>query len=131
MPHASVRAPMKFLACVLLAFVASCADQTDTRPQTADYIIEAILVPFCGRAGCHTAETQPHNLAFDTIDNAMASLKKTDRGMQLVVPGSADSSELFTILSDSRRIMPPDSPLPDANKMLIENWINAGAPGLQ
>jgi hypothetical protein len=122
---------MRCFACALLALVASCADQTDTRPETADYIIEAILVPFCGRAGCHTAETQPHNLAFDTIDNALAAMKSSDRGMALVVPGDASRSELVTILSNSSRIMPPDSPLPEANIELITNWVNAGAPGLQ
>jgi hypothetical protein len=122
---------MKALTYALLALIAGCADQTDNRPATADYVIEAILVPFCGRAGCHTSETQPHNLAFDTIDDALASLKTSDRGKPLVVPGSPSTSELVTILSDSQRIMPPDSPLAQADIDLITRWVADGAAGLE
>jgi hypothetical protein len=113
------------------ALPASCADQTDTRPETADYIIQAILVPFCGRAGCHTSETQPHNLAFDTIDDELAAMKSSDRDMVLVVPGDPSRSELVTILSESGRIMPPDSPLPQADIDLISRSVADGASGLE
>jgi len=118
-------------ACaVVLALLVGCA--SEPQPETADYIIEAILVPYCGRAGCHTAETQPHNLAFDTIDNALAAMKAMGRdNMILVVPGDPSRSRLVTVLTDASRIMPPDSPLPDADIKLISDWVGSGAPGLQ
>ncbi len=119
------------LAVGAIGAIAACASGPDTRPETADYIIEAILVPSCGRAACHSSETRAHNLAFDTIDAAIASLKTQQRGQPLVTPGLAGSSELVTVLTDSARIMPPDAPLPQADIDLITNWIAAGAEGLE
>ena len=77
-----------------LSLAIGCADETDTRPETADYIIEAILAPTCGRAACHSSDTKAHGYAFDTIDGAIAAMTSTDRGQKLVVPGSPESSEL-------------------------------------
>ncbi|HEY1547180.1 MAG TPA: c-type cytochrome domain-containing protein [Kofleriaceae bacterium] len=115
--------------CAVLLIAASCA--SEARPETADYIIEAILVPRCGRAGCHSSETAQHGYAFDTIDHATAALKSTDRGMTLVVPGDAQRSDLYTVISGTRDVMPPDSPLAQADIDLIETWIDDGAAGLE
>jgi Planctomycete cytochrome C len=114
--------------CALLVIATSCA--SEERPETADYIIEAILVPKCGRAGCHSSETEQHGYAFDTIDNAIAAMTSTDRGRMLVSAGSAGDSDLYQVISGDREIMPPDSPLPTADIDLIAQWINDGAAGL-
>jgi hypothetical protein len=121
---------LRLLACV--ALLAACGTDTDTRPETADYIIEAILAPSCGRAACHSSETAAHNLAFDTIAAGKAALigGSGKRGEKLVVAGSPDQSEIVTILSDTGKPMPPDSPLPDADIALITRWVTDGAAGL-
>jgi hypothetical protein len=106
------------------AFIAGCTTNPDSRPATTDYIIEAILVPYCGRGGCHSTDTAARNLIFDTPEQARIAMSKTDHGMKLVVPGMPDKSELYTALSDSRRIMPPDIPLPDKDRELIFEWIS-------
>ncbi len=115
------------LAVAMLA--TACGTQPDTRPETADYIIEAILVPYCGRAGCHSSDARAHNLAFDTIPDALAAMQTTQRGMPMVVPGNSGGSRLYRVLIDSNRIMPPDMPLTDADIDLIKRWIDDGAAG--
>ena len=113
--------------------LAACAtDATDPRPETAAYVIEAILVPSCGRGGCHSTETKAHDLAFDTIDGSLAAMKSRQRGGRtLVVPGD-ETSEMITILTDPDEPMPQDAPLPDPDITLITSWIvDADAAGLE
>lgn len=123
---------MKYLAC--FAALAGCGTDPDPRPATFEEITIAILVPYCGRAACHSTATKSHDLAFDTLDATRAALMTTQgrRGMnqKMVVPMDPDNSRLVTVLGDSNRIMPPDSPLPDADIALIRAWIETGAPGL-
>ena len=114
----------------LVSFLLGCSASTDARPETADYIIEAILVPQCGRGGCHDPDAQPHGLAFDTIADSLAAMQTTQRGMPMVVPGDPDGSRLVTVLVDPNRPMPPDQPLANADIDLIARWIAAGAEGL-
>jgi hypothetical protein len=117
----------------LAATLAGCGT-ADTRPATFDEITIAILVPYCGRAACHSTATKAHNLAFDTLDATRAALMTTQgrRGMnqKMVVPMDPDHSRLVTVLSDPNRVMPPDVPLPDADIALIREWIQNGAEGL-
>jgi hypothetical protein len=119
---------------VVFAILAACGTEPDPRPATFPEIVDAILVPECGRAACHSTATKSHDLAFDTLDNARAALMTTQgrRGanQKMVVPGDSASSRLVTVLDDSQRIMPPDQPLADADIALIARWIDAGAPGL-
>ena len=117
---------------LVLMLAASCGTEPDRRPETAAYITDAILVPYCGRGGCHSTATKAHGLAFDTIPNALAAMHGTGRdGAPMLVPGDANGSRLFTVLADSGRIMPPDVPMPDADMKLIERWIDDGADGFQ
>jgi hypothetical protein len=125
-----VRLPSSALGVALIA-LAACGADTDTRPETADYIIEAILAPRCGRAACHSTDTREHGYAFDTIAAGIASMKSSDHGRALVVPGSPEQSELVTVLTDSNGPMPPDSPLPQADIDLITRWVADGAEGLE
>ena len=119
-----------FRALAALAVIASCNATSDTRPETADYVIEAILVPQCGRGGCHTADTQPHGLAFDTIDGAKAALATTQREGKMVKPFDPDGSYLVQVMVRPDRIMPPDQPVANADIDLIARWIAGGADGL-
>lgn len=105
-------------------FLAACGTSQDTRPETADYIVEAILVPYCARAGCHSASAQAKGLVFDNIPDAVNTMQP------LVVPGDPTRSRLVTILTDSRRPMPPDAPLPQADIDLVTRWVTNGAEGM-
>lgn len=115
-----------------VAVLPACATETtDTRPETADYIIEAILAPACGRGACHSSVTVAAGYAFDTLDAAKASMKKqSENGQKLVVANDPSHSRLVTILSDGNKPMPADAPLPDADIALITSWVAAGAEGL-
>lgn len=114
---------------VVLA-LAACATEPDRR-ETASYVITAILEPACGRGGCHSSDTRPKNLAFDTIPDALAAMHTTQRRMPMVVPGSPDKSRLILVLSDTNRVMPPDQPLSAADIDLLTQWIADGADGYQ
>jgi hypothetical protein len=119
-----------FRTIAVFAVVAACGTDPDTRPiDSADYIIEAILVPYCGRGACHSTDTAARDLIFDTIDGALASMTKTERGLKLVVKNKPDQSRLYTVLVDSRRVMPPDIPMPTADIELVRAWIANGATG--
>ena len=112
--------------------VSACATDPDPRPATADYIIEAILVPYCGRGGCHSSNTAARNLVFDTIDGALAAMKGQGKDREpMVTPFQPDRSRLVLVLTDSSRAMPPDVPLPDKDVALISRWVADGAVGLR
>jgi Planctomycete cytochrome C len=118
---------VKHLASWMVVLV-SCTSNPDTRPETAAYITQAILVPYCGRGGCHSTNTAAARLVFDTLDGALAAMH--DRAG--VSPGRPDQSTLYTTLvTGARRPMPPDVPLPDADVELIRSWIADGAEGFQ
>jgi hypothetical protein len=111
-------------ASIALLLVAACGTTTDDRPETAAFVTAAILAPNCGRASCHASGTASHGFVFDTIGNALPSLR------ELVVPGNAAGSELIDVLTRSHDIMPPDQPLPDVDIALLTRWIDDGADGL-
>ena len=121
---------MRYCAALAL-LVAACGTEPDTRPETLDYVVVAILTPNCGRGGCHSSNTQAHSLVFDTIPAATAALHTRQKNQLMVVPGSPEMSFLVTVLRDSKDIMPPDVPLTDADVALITSWIESGAAGFQ
>ena len=110
-------------------FTVACG-VADDRPQTADYVIDAVLVPYCGRAACHSSASAARGLAFDTIPNAQQAFTAFTRdGTPMVTPGDPTNSGLYRVLVTSDRPMPPDVPLPDADIQLIKSWIENGAAG--
>lgn len=115
---------------LVFALLSACATQADTRPETADYISEAILAPNCGRGACHSSVARVHGFTFDTIDASIVSMKAELHGKPLVIPADT-ASQLVTILSTSKGIMPPDAPLPQADIDLITRWVADGAMGLE
>jgi len=109
------------------ALALGCGTGTDDRPETAAYVSAAILVPYCGRAACHSNATRAHGLNFGSVDDCIATMQSPT----VVVPGNPAVSRLVTVLTDSRRVMPPDTPLPTADIELITRWVAGGAEGLQ
>ncbi|HEY1553217.1 MAG TPA: c-type cytochrome domain-containing protein [Kofleriaceae bacterium] len=106
----------------------ACGTEPDSRPATIDYIVDAVLAPQCAVAGCHTAASQAHGYAFDTVDDTLAAFHSS-RDQLLVDPGQPDESELYVVLISSDKPMPPAWTLPHADIELVKTWIDDGAPG--
>jgi hypothetical protein len=115
------------LILLLAAAAAGCGTETDDRPATFSYIHEAILVPSCATAVCHS--TQNHIAGVDMEDRGTAyrrwesTLTSDQNAMYALVGGEVDPS---TILLSAGR-MPLDSPLPEADILLIGRWIDDGS----
>lgn len=110
---------------LILAVAACNAPEVDQRPETAAYISEAILQPYCGRAACHASATAEAGYVFDTVSSSVDSLH------ELVTAGHSERSQLYAVIIGEDTVMPPDVPLPDRDISLIERWIDSGAEGLQ
>ena len=123
--------PRSLLIAALACSAAGCAESTDERPATFEYIVTAVLRPSCGTATCHNSMTKREGLAFDTI--AAANEAFDDNPFDgCVVPGDPcdpNQSQLIFQLRTTNELkrMPLDSPLPDADIELIERWIRDGA----
>lgn len=118
---------MRLLPVLSLALVtAACAASTDERPAEFEYIARAILVPSCGTATCHSARTQREGVNLSSVAAVREELSHRALAPQSGDPN--DSELLFILRTSGEERMPIDSPLPDADIALIEEWIVAGAP---
>ncbi|MFM9960877.1 MAG: c-type cytochrome domain-containing protein [Planctomycetaceae bacterium] len=107
------------LACLLLLFLtlpATAAD-ADLGANT-----RKLLEQRCG--SCH-GKVNPQS-GVNVLDRRLLLEKKT------VVPKQLDQSEMWLRVSstDKDTVMPPGKPLSSAEKTLIREWIEAGAPEL-
>lgn len=94
---------------------------TDDRPATVEVVSLEILAPTCGSVQCHSTTTRLEGLAFDTLDEAKASMRRLE-------VRAGDGGELLEVIEENE--MPPDSPMLDNDIRLIEAWIEMGAAGL-
>lgn len=115
-------------AAVFCALLAS-ACTTDDRPASWSFVSTAIVEPACGTAGCHSQWSQVAGIVLDSRDAGYQSLTKPpDTYGPFVVAGHPEESQLlFLLRGENIRIMPPDSPLPEADIELISTWITDGA----
>jgi hypothetical protein len=113
---------LKLLSILPVAVVTACGGM-DTRPATLEFVTLEVLSPSCGTVACHSTTSNISGYAFDTIDASREALRR------LVQPGNPDRSRLIRIIRD--RSMPPDAPMSDLDVALLEDWIAAGAEGLQ
>jgi hypothetical protein len=112
---------------VLVAVVAStaCTQTENSRPETFEYITQAILQPSCSQVTCHSSFRRQSGFAFDTNEMSRLALQ------QLVTPNEPESSLLYTVLTRTVARMPLDSPLQQKDIDLIRSWIAGGAEGLE
>jgi len=111
---------------VVLAAVAivGCGGTTDDRPAKWSFISPAITEPSCATVNCHSALAQKAGV--DLHDRAAGFATLAGRGF--VDPAMPDASAvLFMMRGQGSLRMPPDGPLPEADIVLIRNWIAAGA----
>jgi hypothetical protein len=108
--------------------LASCGvdPSEDDRPRTMDYVVSAVLKPYCGNAQCHSSFRQEAHRAYDTVLAACRTI--LDQGD--VIPGDPDGSFIHQVTVRTIDRMPYDQPLPDVDRLLLYDWIMIGAPGL-
>ena len=109
---------------------------TDNRPKTVEYLTAEIFQPSCGAAQCHSTFAGNDTDVFDTVIGVRSSLVDNN----LVRPHEETPNQEVDLIiwitqTDpfGRGIgrMPYDAPLPVADVKLLEDWIDAGAPGAQ
>lgn len=96
---------------------------------TFDNVYEKTLAKTCALSGssCHSAEGAQGGLSFESADAAYEHL--TGGGDPKVKSGDAACSLLVERIesTDDATLMPPGSPLSDAERCAIEQWIQNGA----
>ena len=113
--------------CVDTLDVATC---NPLYSPTFDEVYERTLAKTCALSGasCHAAEGQAGGLSFESADAAYDHL--TSGETPHVIAGDAACSPLVERIEatdDDARVMPPGSPLSDAERCAIEQWIENGA----
>jgi hypothetical protein len=111
---------MEALLGLTCSFMIACGT-TDDRPATVEVVSLEILAPTCGSVQCHSTTTRLEGLAFDTLDEAKASMRRLE-------VRAGDGGELLKVIEENE--MPPDSPMLENDIHLIEEWIEMGAAGL-
>jgi hypothetical protein len=121
---------------VMLTAAVGCADPED-RPASFGYIHATVIAPACATSNCHSDLTATAGLRFDTIEGAYTAITGIvcdgahpagEPPGNLVRPGQPESSQLVLQLRGiERKRMPPDTPLPESDIRLIEQWILEGA----
>jgi hypothetical protein len=118
------------LFVALATLVVACGTDDDERPVTLEVVTLTVLAPSCGQVQCHSTTTKTEQLAFDTVDDARASLIDLEVKLSVAVNRPLENDLMNVLLGDGLARMPPDSPLADQDIALIRAWLVAGAPGL-
>jgi hypothetical protein len=113
------------LAAVAALLAAGCGGATDDRPAKWSFISATIMEPSCATVNCHSQVTEragvdlhARNVGYYTLINGF-----------YVVPHDVTSSSLVYLMNASGSLrMPPDNPLPADDILLIQKWIEDGAP---
>ena len=107
-----------------LAVLAACGTVEDDRPPTTEYVTEAILVPSCGVAQCHSAFKRADGYVFDSVeavqhevDAEILKVRNPDDADDL------DSSLMMQVLLRNVDRMPYDQGLPEPDIQLIRRWV--------
>lgn len=124
---------MRFIALPALAIlVAACAEDDYERPPTVEYITEAILIPSCAAAQCHSTFAQAEGFSFSTVEESRdAILDLVSGAVDDVDAGTAENAKLYQVLVKRVDRMPYDQPLANADIALIREFIEIGAPHAQ
>ena len=114
------------LLAAAAAAMIGCGSATDERPVRWSFISATITEPSCATVNCHS----------DIAERADVDLHDRDSGYRhlvtrnFVIPGDQTSSSalLYLLRGQGSLRMPPDSPLPEADILLIDAWIKNNAP---
>jgi hypothetical protein len=135
----------KWLCVLLIAGCNVSSDTSDDRPQTFEFITEAILKPSCGTAECHSAMKAEKGDVFDSVAGARTTITVTHSDLvftcaQLQPPetfpcgdDALNISYLYKVIDDQDiegDRMPLDQALSNKDIVLIREWIRGDAQGL-
>src|SRR5262245_53655309 len=117
-----------FLVAAAAAALIGCGSATDDRPARWSFISATITEPSCATVNCHSAVAQ--RAGVDLHDRASGYASLVGRGFAtLTDPADPKSAPVLLLMRAQGSIrMPPDVPLPEADIVLIQNWIAAGTP---
>ena len=133
------RGPSLALALLWLASGAatSACDDPGDRSAAWGYVYPAILRPACTTSSCHSNVSSAAGLDLSTANAAYSYLLGRACGApphpedaigNFVLPFQPERSRLLSLLrGDRTTIMPPDSPLPESEIAIVEQWILEGA----
>ncbi|HVK88598.1 MAG TPA: hypothetical protein VM513_30980 [Kofleriaceae bacterium] len=123
---------MRFILLPALAIsVAACAKDDDT-PPSVEYLTEAILIPSCAPAQCHSTFAQAEDLSFSTIEESRDAIIDLVAGaVDETDAGTPENAQLYQVLVRTVDRMPFDQPLPNADIALIREFIKGGAQHAQ
>jgi hypothetical protein len=109
----------------------------DDRPATWSYISPAIIQGNCATSSCHGPTAAVAGLDLSTAEKGWngllrQKLPEREKGYEanrpMVIPFNPDQSRVVNMLrARGANRMPPDRPLAEADIVLIESWILAGA----
>lgn len=112
--------------------IAACANDDHVRPATVEYLTEAVLIPSCAPAQCHSSFKQAEGLSFTTVDEARISINSmVDGSLVDVDEGNPDNALFYRVLVRTIDRMPFDQPMANADIELIREFIEIGAPNAQ
>ena len=103
---------------------AGCLGSTEDRPAKWSFISATITEPSCATVNCHSQVSQRGGVDLHARDIGYYTLKN---GFYVIPNDSADSSLIYLLNASGSLRMPPDNPLPSADVLLIEKWIDGGA----
>ena len=113
-----------FLVVAAAAALIGCGGTTDDRPAKWSFISATITEPSCATVNCHSEVAK--RAGVDMHDRASGFDAMVMKGF--VDPTSPDTSAVIYLMrGQGSTRMPPDMPLPEADIVLIRNWIAAGA----
>ncbi len=125
----------RIVVIAIVAIVAGCAEPA--RPARWSYIHAAIIQPACTTAGCHSALTAIAGVNLSERQGAYTILtgrlcgeppSSLEPPRNYVTPFSPETSKLYhQLIGENTDVMPPDSPLPDAEIEIVARWIEEGA----
>lgn len=104
-----------------------------TQEDCPDDVVESILVPSCGRAGCHAAGAVglPDLVTADVRDRLTDVPALSCGGVALISSADPGASALLgRVTGDCGSIMPPasDPPLSDQDIACLAAWLEEASP---
>ncbi len=112
------------LSAVAALLAGGCLGSTDDRPAKWSFISAMITEPSCATVNCHSQISQRAGVDLHAREIGYYTLKN---GFYVIPNDSADSSLIYLLNASGSLRMPPDNPLPTADVVLIEKWIDDGA----
>jgi hypothetical protein len=122
----------RLVAFGLLSALAAC----EKRPASWEYISPVLFEPNCATSSCHSRAAAADGLDFSDAERGYRSLTglsatidgKSPARRAFVTPYQPQQSRLIQMLrARNAPRMPPDRPMPEADILLVEEWILNGA----